>query len=533
MDGLHSFVAPLDWAVVGTYLAAVSLLAWCTRGKPESHSDYFLAGRTLPWPLAAASVAATELGIVAFLVVPAAMLEWQGDGTRLQWVLGAIAARVILAVFFVKRACEGGHESPYDFIGARIGGTAKTLSVSLFWVGGVIAHSARLLLAATVLATVTPLPLAWSLFALALLVVLWAVPGGIRTVAWTNAANLGIFAAAGAAALWWTVEGLEGGWGTLFETVRTAERFDGTPVDKLNFLDFRFSPDLEFTFWTALFAAPFLQVSALGVDHTFTQALLSCRGASEARKAVWWSSLGQTGILLMTFVGLALFVFYQRTPPTDPFILKALRWSGGAPSDAGAAFPVWFVTEMPAGFRGLLLAGLVAATVPAVGSFVMARAQLGRERWKPEATPSDRPSRHRREVAFCAAGVCGVAFGMFLILLPSGSSPLMPASRVADYTAGPLLAVFLCALAGRGRAAGLLIGTMLSMLVVALSQRDLIFLEGNEFIGAVLVRIHAAFATGSLATVGELLVSPWAWPITTLLTFACGWDWRRKLSQFS
>src|SRR5690606_13124534 len=125
---LSSFVTPLDWAVVAAYLGLTTLLAWFARGRQESRKDFFLAGRTLPWPVAAASLAATETSVMAFLILPGAMMAWQGDSTRLQWVLGAILARFIVAGFFVKRFYEGDLHSPYDFIGSRLGRGAKTLA---------------------------------------------------------------------------------------------------------------------------------------------------------------------------------------------------------------------------------------------------------------------------------------------------------------------------------------------------------------------------------------------------------------------
>lgn len=527
MDDLSSFLTLPDWAVVAAYLGLVTLLAWCVRGRQEGRRDFFLAGRTLPWPVAAASIAVTEVGAVAFLILPGAMMAWEGDLTRLQWVAGAILARGVVAGFFVKRFYDGDHHSPYDFVGSRLGRRAKELAACLFLLGGLFAHSGRLLLAAIPLHLVTPLPLGWCLFLLAAFAVLWALPGGIRSVAWTDLANLLLVLAAGLCALLWMVDGFADGWTTLHETARSAERFDGSVVDKLKWLDFRADPALEFTFWVSLFAMPFLHVSLLGADQAHAQPLLCCRGPREARKAILWSAVGQLVALLMMLVGLAIFVFYQLDPPTDPAILKALKWSGGAPGELSLAFPVWIVTEMPEALRGLMLAGIIAVGVSGFDSFLVAVAQLRSDR---DSSKLSSPGTmvFRFYITFDGAILGYAAFtflGMFQVF---GADPRALIFSVPVYTAGPLLAVFLAALAGRARTGGLVLGAALSILLVAFSRQALAIFERNDVIGGMLASVHAELESGRLETVGSLFASPWVWPLTTLLTLLCGWDFRRK-----
>ncbi len=527
MDDLPSFTTPLDWVVVAAYLALATLLAWCVKGRQESRRDFFLAGRTLPWPVVAASIAATEIGVAAFLILPGVMMAWEGDFTRLQWVIGAILARAVVAGFFVKRFYEGDHHSPYDFIGSRLGRGAKGLATVLFLFGGLLAHLVRLLLAAVPLHLVTPLPLGWCLVLIATFAVLWTLPGGMRSVAWTDLANLLVVLAAGFCALLWMVDGFADGWATLQETARSAERFDGSVVDKLKWLDFRSDPALEFTFWVSIFAVPFLHVSLLGVDQSHAQPLFCCRGPREARKAILWSVVGQVVVLLMMLVGIAIFVFYRLDPPTDPVILKAMKWSGGAPGEPLFAFPVWIVTEMPTALRGLMLAGIIAVAVSSFDSFLVAIGQIHADRYSSKfSSPGAMVS--RIYIAFVGALLGCAAFTLFGICEVVGADLLALISRVPAYTAGPLLALFLAALAGRGRTVGFVIGTALSMFAVAFSRRDLAILEENEVTGGALAAIHSELLSGKLEIAGTLFASPWGWPLTSLLTLACGWDYRRK-----
>jgi hypothetical protein len=133
----------------------------------------------------------------------------------------------------------------------------------------------------------------------------------------------------------------DNGWETLFSVARSVETFDGTTVDKMRIFHFDLAPELQFTFWVAIFAVPFLNLNAFGVDQLNAQRMFCCRSAGDARKAIIWSSVGQLVTVLMLMVGAALFVFYVQHPPTDPLVMNAMKWAGGQPLVPDMVFPVW------------------------------------------------------------------------------------------------------------------------------------------------------------------------------------------------
>ena len=113
--------------------------------------------------------------------------------------------------------------------------------------------------------------------------------GGMRTVIWTDVMQFGLFVVGGLTALIWMVTGFPDGWNTLISVASSVEQFDGTTIDKLRVLNFTLDPDVEFTFWVALIAVPFLNLNAFGVDQLNAQRMFCCKDPQQARKAIIWS----------------------------------------------------------------------------------------------------------------------------------------------------------------------------------------------------------------------------------------------------
>lgn len=532
MNGLHQFFTPLDWVVVFGYLLLTTLVGHRMRGKQANIKDFFLGGRSLPWPAVSGSIIATEISGVTFIAVPGSVMALQGDFTYLQWAIGSILARIVVGVFFVKVFYEKDIYSPYDFMGNRLGVGVKKLATVLFTVGSILAQSVRVLVAALPLKVVTPLPFEWCIVVIGVFAVGWTLMGGMRTVIWTDVMQFGIFVAGGLTALFWMVGTFENGWETLFSVARSAESFDGTTVDKMRVFNFDLSPELQFTFWVAIFAVPFLNLNAFGVDQLNAQRMFCCRSAGDARKAIIWSSLGQLVTVLMLMVGAALYVFYVRHPPTDPLIMSELKWVGGQPQAPDMVFPVWIVTEMPVAVRGLILSGIFAAAISSLDSILAALSQTtlslmrktDREYTELEHKKLVRLSR----ILVVVWGVVLTGFTFVLFAVKEKTNvPILPlAFGMTTYTVGPLLGMFLVALLGKGRGSvkGLIAGSILSFLLVLFVRDDVWVLFMNDALAVWLAQLPTyELVEGPPYSVKTTFASEWMWPITTIITVGLGW----------
>jgi Na+/proline symporter len=467
----------------------------------------------------------------------------QGDFTYLQWAVGSIFARIIVGLFFVKVFYQKDIYSPYDYMGNRLGAGVKRLATALFTVGSILAQSVRVLVAALPLQIVTPLPFEWCIVVIGVFAIGWTLMGGMRTVIWTDVMQFALFVVGGTIALLWMINGFadsfSGGWNTLFSTAGAAEQFDGTTVNKLRVLNFDLDPSVEFTFWVALIAVPFLNLNAFGVDQLNAQRMFCCRTAGDARKAIIWSSIGQFVTVLMLFVGAALFVFYHRNPPTDPLVMEALGWAAGQPGKPDNVFPVWIVTELPIALRGLILAGIFAAAISSLDSILAALSQTtlslfhhtDREYGEEEAKRLVRYSRIL--VLVWGAFLTGFTFVLYAVKEKTDVNILPLAFGMTTYTVGPLLGMFLIALLGDGRKSvpGLVTGAALSFLLVVFVRTDVwvLFMSDGlaEFLSNLPTYRLVEDDAGS-KSVRATLASAWMWPVTTLITAGLGFAFGKR-----
>ena len=139
---LHEFFTIWDWIVLFGYLALTTWVGHQLRGKQSSIHDFFLGGRTLPWPAVSGSIIATEISGVTFIGVPGTLFALNGDFTYLQWAIGSILARFIVGFFFVRVFYERDIYSPYDYMSNRLGVGVKKLATVFFSIGSILAQSA-------------------------------------------------------------------------------------------------------------------------------------------------------------------------------------------------------------------------------------------------------------------------------------------------------------------------------------------------------------------------------------------------------
>eukprot|EP00903_Cladosiphon_okamuranus_P003605 g3603.t1 len=500
------------------------------RGKNATIRDFFLGGRSLPWWAVSGSIIATEISGVTFIGVPGTLFALNGDFTYLQWAIGSIIARFLVARYFVKVYYEQEIYSPYDYMGNRLGSGAKMLATVFFTLGSVLGQSVRVLVAAIPLRVVTGLPIEWSILIIGVFAIGWTLMGGMQTVIWTDVMQFVLFAVGGTVALFWLVSGVDGGWGGFWETAQTYGR------TRLWDFQWGFGRDLEFTFWVALIAVPFQNLTAFGVDQLNAQRMFCCRDAKAAGKALIFSSFGQVLTLLMLMVGAALFVWYHEHPFTaaEADLVKATGETIAGSNVAATGehdfiFPMWIVTVLPPGVSGLLLAGIFAACISSLDSILAALSQTTLSvMYNPESRTDEELSgmnlMRKTRWLIIGWGLTLTGFTQLLNMVRE-DIPILPlAFGMTTYTMGPLLAMLLCSLLGRGSVKGLAVGSAISVLLVMFVRVDLWVLWVKARLP---FEWLASLPTLELNAAGDGVLPvycyAWAWPVTTALTFCCGY----------
>ena len=548
---IHDNFTIVDWSIVFGYLLLTTWVGHAMRGKQGTIKDFFLGGRSLPWPAVSGSIIATEISGVTFIGVPGTLFALHGDFTYLQWAAGSIIARIIVAAFFVKIYFQREIYSPYDYMGIRLGNGVKVLATIFFTVGSILGQSVRVLVAAIPLKVVTGMNIEWCIIIIGIFAIGWTLMGGMRTVIWTDVMQFLLFVIGGVIALFWLINGISGGWTGMIET---AKEFGRTRI-----VDPRFGigPELKFTLWVALFAVPFQNLGIFGVDQLMAQRMFCCKSAKDAGKAIIFSSIGQLVTVLMLLIGAALFVNYHQNGFTDQEISTIFDVSGEKIQEvreeaqyaehpitekssqvpvpgsyegkgkSGYIFPVWIVNALPVGLSGLILAGIFAAAISSLDSILAALSQttlsLIYSPEKNQTTLSAKQLMNRSRFLVVIWGI--VLTGFTLLLSVAQNIPILPlAFGMTTYTVGPMLGIFVCSILGKGSFRGLMIGCLISFLAVLFVQTDI----WNLLIKMDLLTAanFQKFPTFEIDILGNSLRSKilfaWMWPLTFAITMACG-----------
>lgn len=548
---IHDNFTIVDWSIVFGYLLLTTWVGHAMRGKQGTIKDFFLGGRSLPWPAVSGSIIATEISGVTFIGVPGTLFALHGDFTYLQWAAGSIIARIIVAAWFVKIYFQREIYSPYDYMGIRLGNGVKVLATIFFTIGSILGQSVRVLVAAIPLKVVTGMNIEWCIIIIGIFAIGWTLMGGMRTVIWTDVMQFLLFVIGGVIALFWLINGISGGWTGMIET---AQEFGRTRM-----IDPRFGigPELKFTLWVALFAVPFQNLGIFGVDQLMAQRMFCCKSAKDAGKAIIFSSIGQLVTVLMLLIGAALFVNYHQNGFTDQEISTIFDVSGEKIQEvreeaqyaehpvtekssqvpvpgsyegkgkSGYIFPVWIVNALPVGLSGLILAGIFAAAISSLDSILAALSQTTLSLiYSPEKNQTTLSAKQLMSRSRFLVVIWGVVLTGFTLLLSVAQNiPILPlAFGMTTYTVGPMLGIFVCSILGKGSFRGLMTGCLISFLAVLFVQTDI----WNLLIKMDLLTAanFQKFPTFEIDIVGNSLkpkiLFAWMWPLTFAITMACG-----------
>lgn len=345
----------LDLGVVVAYLAILLVVSLRLSGRQVSSRAFLLGEGDLPWWSVCLSIVATETSTLTVLSVPGIAyghgLVFVGLG------IGYLFGRVLVAIFLLPLYARHGFVSAYQYLGQRFGRGLQRLAAATFLLTRLLAEAVRLaaaalpvaaLLAASGLA-VDPL---WTMAVLSVLTAFYTLAGGVRAVVWSDSLQFGLYAG-----------------GALLGVVVLVHRlgFDAFGVaaaaGRLQTFE-RAAPVLSSPYapLTALVGGAALSMASHGADQLMVQRVLACRSLRDARRALVASAVVVTALFaVLSLVGVLLWVRDHGTS------LAALGLATG-----DQLYPRFIVDDLPAGLSGLLVAGILSATMGSLSAALAA-----------------------------------------------------------------------------------------------------------------------------------------------------------------
>ncbi|GCC50306.1 SSS sodium solute transporter superfamily protein [Chryseotalea sanaruensis] len=413
-------LSTLDWVVIALYFLVIAgIAAWSMKKKKESTEDYFLAGRNIGWFVVGASILASNVGsehVVGLSGTAAETGVIMGHYELHSWIV------LLLGWVFIPFYIRSGVFTMPEFLERRYNSSARWFLSVVSLLSYVITKvSVTVYAGAVVIATFMGFDFWTSALVLVVLTGIYTVLGGMKAVVYTETLQA-ILLIVGSAIL--TVLGLIelGGWDAMIAA---------TPKEKLNMFPPLSHP--EFPWAGILFASPIVGIWYWCTDQYIVQRCLTAKNEQEARRGTIFAAY------------LKLFPFFIFLVPG--LIATALVSAGKLElTSADSAFPTLVKTLLPAGLRGLIAGGLLAALMSSLASVFNSCSTL----FTMDIYKKVRPESSEKKlvaVGRIATGVV-VILGILWIPVMSGISGVLYhyLQSVQSYLAPPIASVFLLGL---------------------------------------------------------------------------------------
>lgn len=471
----------LDYAVLIAYLLIVATIGFLSGRGQSNTKEYFLGGRSIPFWAAGLSILATETSALTFLGAPTQSLF--GDWGYIQLAIGSVLARFVVAGVLIPAYYRANVFTVYGFLEQRFGVLSRNFASLLFFVGRSLGSGVRLFGAAiafTILVPDVPYPLV--IAAISGVAVTYTLFGGIRSVIWTDVLQGVLLFGGGGIALYYLWQAAPD------DAYSTLERYS-----KLEWLDWGFFEfDKAYTIFGGVIGVMFLTMATHGTDQDMIQRALTCQGEAGGRRSLWVSAaLTFPIVILFLSVGSLLFVQYG-SPEAVKAQQATLEQTYGLAAGKGGdyIFPHWVLSELPAGLKGVILAGLFAAAMSSLDSAIAALSTTAvKNVYEPYLKPGADEAHYLRMGRVFALLFGIVLSGVALFVWASegggdaqeGFGVLVLGLKVLTWIFPPLLGVFLLGvLTDRGSDAGnlLALGVAITVLLVVEFWTDI--RDGSE-----------------------------------------------------
>lgn len=349
----------IDYSIVVVYLIAVAFIGIYTSGKQTSAKDYFLGSNTIPWWAACFSVVATETSTLTFISIPG--LAYISNMNFLQLAAGFLIGRIIVAFVFLPRYYAGSMETAYQYLGSRFGKPMRKYASVTFIFLRIFADGVRLFTTAIPIKFITGLGYFECIMIVGIITVVYSYIGGIKAVIWTDVIQMFIYFIGAFASMIVIFNLLPNGWSDVIAFAEPGNKFQS----------FNFTMPGSFTeMFTGgyglvggLIGGAFLAMASHGTDQLIVQRLLTCKDKESSQKAVIFSGVIvfiQFAIFLI--IGLMLFALYKGVD------FKTLLVDGHNLTKSDEIFPMFIVQNLPVGLAGLVVAGLLSASMSTLSS---------------------------------------------------------------------------------------------------------------------------------------------------------------------
>jgi len=434
-----------DWVMVAAYFTAVlGIVWWVVRKNKDNADDYFLAGHNLGWFAIGASIFASNIGSEHLVGLAGsgatdgvAMAHYELHAwclLVLGWVLVPFYARsrVFTMPEFLERRFSPAARWVLSII-SLLAYVVTKVAVAIF-AGGIVFS--------TLFPEVSFMGLNSFWIGSIVVIVLtgiYTMLGGLRAVVYTDTIQAIVLVLGSLLVTFFGLKAL-GGWGALREALPTEAFNLWKPLrDPTGTVPWYYNSN--FPWLGMLFCAPIIGMWYWCTDQYIVQRVLGAPNESEARRgAIWASALKLLPVFIFIIPGMICFALAKtgKIAALAPLVAE----NGQANTEAAqAAFPLLVAHVLPAGVRGLVVAGLLAALMSSLSSVFNACSTL----FTMDIYQKLKPKASQHQLVWTGRLVTGlmVIIGILWIPIIQGAKGLYYyLQSVQGYLAPPIFVVF-------------------------------------------------------------------------------------------
>ena len=377
----------LDWIVIALFFVAlVGIIWWVVRQKQNNAADYFLGGKDATWIAIGASIFASNIGSEHLIGLAGsgaasgmAMAHWEIQG----WMI------LILGWVFVPFYSRSMVYTMPEFLERRYNSASRTILSLISLISYVLTKVAVTVYAGgLVFQQVFGIDTLWGIdffwiaaIGLVLITALYTIFGGMKSVLYTSVLQTPILLLGSLIIL---VLGLKelGGWDQMMSICSQVKvnEYGDTMTNLI-----RDNRDAQFPWLGALIGPAVIGFWYWCTDQFIVQRVLSGKNERESRRGtIFGAYLKLLPVFLFLIPGMIAFALHQQSGSFLPLLAN-----GNLNTDA--AFPTLVAKLLPAGVKGLIVCGILAALMSSLASLFNSSAALFTidfyQRYRPNTDP--------------------------------------------------------------------------------------------------------------------------------------------------
>ncbi len=302
-DKLIMMTPILILSIFLVYTLLLFLVTWITARKADNQS-FFIGNKVSPWFVVAYGMIGASLSGVTFMSLPG----WVKD-TQFSYmvvVFGYLFGYFVIATVLMPLYYKLKLTSIYSYLDQRFGFWSYKTGAGFFIISRTLGASLRMYLVISVLQIFVfdewNVPFWINVLIFIILIILYTLKGGIRTIIWTDTLQTTFMLLAVVLSVIYISKDLDISLSGLFTQVKNSSASTMFITDWTN----------ERFFLKQFFSGMFITITMTGLDQEMMQKNLSCRNIRDAQKNMFtFSGILVFVNLLFLFLGAILLIYVQ------------------------------------------------------------------------------------------------------------------------------------------------------------------------------------------------------------------------------